>query len=256
MREILKSAATAALQAGVIVLERFEKPHRIRMKGEIDLVTEADLASEQTILKHLRRNSKAAVLAEESSPGSEESGAGPLWLIDPLDGTTNFAHGFPYFGISIAFSVDRVSEAGVVYCPVTDELFCAGRGLGAWLNGQRLQVSRRRRLVESLVATGFPYAIRENLEKVLVQLEVVLPLVRDLRRAGAAAVDLAYLAAGRLDGFWELELQPWDTAAASLLVEEAGGRVSSLAGGPWDPWQKEILASNGKIHGRLCELLG
>jgi myo-inositol-1(or 4)-monophosphatase len=255
LQDLLRAACFAALRAGEIVRERFGKPHQIRMKGTIDLVTEADLASEQAIVAYLRQYSPAPILAEESNPASSAYTGGPLWIIDPLDGTTNFAHGFPYFGISIAYSVDHVSQVGAIYCPLQDELFCAGRGGGAWLNGQPIRVSTQHSLIESLVATGFPYAIRENLAEVLGQLGKVLPRVRDLRRAGAAAVDLAYLACGRLDGFWELDLKPWDTAAGQLLIEEAGGRVSSLAGGLWNPWQNEILASNGRIHGQLSELL-
>ena len=256
LSDLLRVACTAALRAGEIVRELYEKPHRIKMKGAIDLVTEADVASEQAIVEYLRQHSGAEILAEEASAeGGTIEENGPLWVVDPLDGTTNFAHGFPYFGISIAYSVARASQVGVVYCPLQDELFCAGRGLGAWLNGRPLKVSDRQGLIESLVATGFPYAIRENLPAVLAQLGRVLPRVRDLRRAGAAAVDLAYLACGRLDGFWELELKPWDTAAGQLLVEEAGGRVSALAGGAWNPWCQEILASNGMIHAQLSELL-
>lgn len=253
--DLLRVACLAALRAGGIVRGLYEKPHRIKMKGAIDLVTEADVASEQAILAYLRQHSEADILAEESSADSPVDPDGPLWIIDPLDGTTNFAHGFPYFGISIAYSLKRASQIGVIYCPLQDELFCAGRGMGVWLNGRPIRVSGHQRLIESLVATGFPYAIRENLAAVLAHLGKLLPEVRDLRRAGAAAVDLAYVACGRLDGFWELDLKPWDTAAGQLLVEEAGGRVSTLAGEAWNPWRKEILASNGKIHGQLGELL-
>jgi len=253
--DLLRVACDAALGAGEIIRSLYEKPHRIRMKGKIDLVTEADVASERAIVDRLRRHSGTPILAEESGSDLSADVSGPLWVVDPLDGTTNFAHGFPYFGISIAYSVAQVSQVGAIYCPLTDELFCAGRGMGAWLNGRAIRVSDRRQLIESLVGTGFPYAIRENLEEVVSLLGRVLPEVRDLRRAGAAAVDLAYLACGRLDGFWELDLKPWDTAAGQLLVEEAGGRVSTLGGGDWNPWRKEILASNGGIHGQLGELL-
>jgi myo-inositol-1(or 4)-monophosphatase len=227
------------------------------MKGEIDLVTEADLASEKAIIATLGREFPAvSMLAEESIPDYQYIPVGPLWVIDPLDGTTNFAHGFPCFAVSVAYSLDRVSLAGVIYCPMQDELFLAWRGGGAWLNGRRLAVSGRRKLVESLVGTGFPYAIRENLEGVLSRLGKVLPMVRDLRRAGAAAVDLAYVACGRLDAFWEPGLKPWDTAAGCLLVEEAGGRVSDFRGGAWDPYCPEILASNTLLHPELVGLLG
>lgn len=254
---IVLAATNAALAAGALIRGLYEKPHQIRMKGEIDLVTEADLASEKIIISLLKKDFSAIpVLAEESSPAYDHVPAGPVWIIDPLDGTTNFAHGFPYFAVSIAYSVERVSLAGVIYCPMQDELFLAWRGGGAWLNGRRLAVSGRERLVESLVATGFPYAIRENLADVLANLGKVLPRVRDIRRAGAAAVDLAYVACGRLDGFWERELKPWDTAAGYLLVEEAGGRVSDFGGGAWNPYRQEILASNSLLHKKLAELLG
>jgi len=253
---IVRASAAAALAAGSIIRSLYDQPHQVRFKGEIDLVTEADLAAEKSILTALSRDFPAIpVLAEESSPDFSHIPTGPVWIIDPLDGTTNFAHGFPCFAVSIAYSVDRVSLVGVIYCPMQDELFLAWRGGGAWLNGRRLAVSRRERLVESLIGTGFPYAIQENLAEVLARLGKVLPQVRDIRRAGAAAVDLAYVACGRLDGFWERELKPWDTAAGYLLVEEAGGRISNFSSGPWDPYVQEVLASNGHIHGKLSELL-
>lgn len=256
LSQIVRTAAAAALEAGAIIRGLYEKPHQIRMKGEIDLVTEADLASENSILAALSRSFPTVpVLAEESSADYRQIPPGPVWVVDPLDGTTNFAHGFPVFAVSVAYSVDRVTLAGAVYCPMQDELFLGWRGGGAWLNGRRLAVSGRARLVEALVGTGFPYAIRENLETVLRQVRQVLPRVRDLRRAGAAAVDLAYVACGRLDGFWERELKPWDTAAGSLLVEEAGGRVSTFAGQAWDPYFPEILASNSLLHQELAVLL-
>ncbi|NTV15436.1 MAG: inositol monophosphatase [Desulfobulbaceae bacterium] len=253
---LVRAAAAAALEAGAIIRNLYEQPHKVHFKGKIDLVTEADLASEKAIIAALRRDYPTTqVLAEESNPNYRQISAGPIWIIDPLDGTTNFAHGFPYFAVSIAYSVNRVSLVGVIYCPMQDELFLTWRGGGAWLNGRRMAVSRRDRLVESLIGTGFPYAIQENLDDVLNQLGKVLPKVRDLRRAGAAAVDLAYVACGRLDGFWERELKPWDTAAGYLLVEEAGGRVSNFTAGLWDPYVPEILASNGRIHGKLAKLL-
>jgi myo-inositol-1(or 4)-monophosphatase len=252
----VRSAAAAALEAGEIIRDMYKNPHRIRLKGAIDLVTEADLASEEVILGVLAQQFPGAnVLAEESRSAYEKIPAGPVWIVDPLDGTTNFAHGFPYFCVSIAFSVDTVSQVGVIYCPVQDELFCAWLGGGAWLNGCRVNVSRREVLIESLVATGFPYDIPANLEQVMAQLSRVLPVVRDVRRAGAAALDLAYVACGRLDGFWEINLKPWDTAAGQLLVEEAGGCVTNFKGGPWTPYVPEVLASNGLIHPLLSRLL-
>jgi len=256
MAAIVRTAAAAALAAGAIIRDLYEKPHQIRMKGAIDLVTEADLASEAAILAVLSREFPGvAVLAEESSPNYRQISSGPQWIIDPLDGTTNFAHGFPVFAVSIAYSSGQSSQAGVVYCPMQDELFLAWRGGGAWLDGRRLAVSRTDRLIAALVGTGFPYAIRENLDDVLGKLGRVLPLVRDVRRAGAASVDLAYVACGRLDGFWERDLKPWDTAAASLLVEEAGGQVSDFGGKAWDPFRPEVVASNRLLHRALIDLL-
>ena len=253
---ILLGACRAALRAGEIIASLYDQPHTIRYKGTIDLVTEADLASEKAIIEMLGRDFPAVtVMAEESTSAATACPAGPVWIIDPLDGTTNFAHGFPYFGVSIAYAVNGRTEAGVIYCPVQDELFCAIRGKGAWLNGETIAVSGIDRLQQALVATGFPYDIDNTLSQVIQTLTNVLPRVQDLRRAGAAALDLAYLACGRLDGFWEMDLQPWDTAAGGLLVEEAGGRLSNFSGGGFSPFYPEIVAANRNIHAQLLELL-
>jgi myo-inositol-1(or 4)-monophosphatase len=253
---LVRAATAAALEAGGIIRDMYESPHRIRLKGAIDLVTEADIASEKAILAILaQRFPDTAVLAEESSSDYANIPAGPVWIVDPLDGTTNFAHDFPYFCVSIAYSVDQITQVGVIYCPILDELFCAWQGGGAWLNGRRINVSGRTSLLESLVATGFPYDIKDNLEQVMSQLHRVLPAVRDVRRAGAAALDLAYVACGRLDGFWEMDLKPWDTAAGQLLVEEAGGCVTDFKGGSWTPYVPEVLAANGHINSLISQLL-
>ncbi|MEN8134996.1 MAG: inositol monophosphatase family protein [Thermodesulfobacteriota bacterium] len=253
---LLRAATTAALEAGGIIRDMYDNPHQIRLKGAIDLVTEADIASEKAILAILaQRFPGSNVLAEESNSNYENIPAGPVWIVDPLDGTTNFAHGFPYFCVSIAYSVDQVTQAGVVYCPILDELFSVWQGGGAWLNGHRINVSGSDSLIESLVATGFPYDIQGNLEQIMSQLHRVLPAVRDVRRAGAAALDLAYVACGRLDGFWETNLKPWDTAAGQLLVKEAGGCVTDFRSGRWTPYVPEVLATNGHIHALLAQLL-
>ena len=170
------------------------------------------------------------------------------WIIDPLDGTVNFAHGFPMFCVSIAFEAAGVVEYGVVYDPLRDELFEARRGGGALANGRPLQVSRVDRLDAALVATGFPYDIRERLPETLARMGRVMGVSQGLRRAGSAALDLAYVAAGRLDGFWEENLKPWDTAAGVLLVAEAGGAVTTFTGTPYSLSSKNILASNGLLH--------
>ncbi len=253
---ILACAARAALHAGGIIRGLYGKPHQIRHKGVIDLVTEADLASEKAILDLVGEHFPGiAVMAEESSSAYQATMNGEYWVIDPLDGTTNFAHGFPYFGVSIAYVVDGLPLAGVIYCPLQDELFTACRGKGAWLNGARITVSATGDLQHSLVATGFPYDVHGTLEQVINTMQRVLPKVQDLRRAGAAALDLAYVACGRLDGFWEMHLKPWDTAAGAVLVREAGGRLTDFAGNAFSPFRPEVVASNGLIHGQLVALL-
>ncbi len=254
---LLQAACRAALTGGSILRELYDKPHTIKMKGAINLVTEADIASETAILASLDEDAPGiAVLAEESAAETpEEEEQGQQWIVDPLDGTTNFAHGFPFFGTSIALLDRGRPRVGVVYCPMQDELFCALEGAGAWLNGQRIAVTDTRFLLEALVATGFPYDIHAALDQILAQLRSVLPRVRDIRRAGAAALDLAYVACGRLDGFWEMDLKPWDTAAGWLLVTEAGGKVSDFAGNDYSPFLPRILASNGMLHEQLGNLL-
>lgn len=255
-REMVTLAAEAALAGGHILADLFDQPHQIRYKGEIDLVTEADLAAEERILEILRqRQSGATVLAEESFARYGAAPSGTVWVVDPLDGTTNFAHGLPWFAVSVACMVEGESVAGVVYAPMLDELFCACRGVGAWLNGERLAVSGCRDLQQALLATGFPYDVARRGPEVLGALGRLLPLCQGVRRAGAAALDLAYVAGGRLEGFWEIGLKPWDTAAGLLLVEEAGGRVSDFRGRPYSPFVPEIVASNGLIHDELAASL-
>ena len=255
-RHLLTVACRTALTAGAILRDRYEQPHAITMKGAIDLVTEADLASEAAILALLAEHTPgAAVMTEETAASHGLERSGRLWVVDPLDGTTNFAHGFPLFAVSIALLEGGRPQAGAVYLPILDELFCAARDAGAWLNGRRIRVTATGRLIEALVATGFPYEVERTLPTVLRQLAAMLPRVRDIRRAGAAAVDLAYVACGRLDGFYEMCLQPWDTAAGWLLVEEAGGRVSDFAGNPSSVFAAEILASNARLHDGLRDLL-
>lgn len=254
--ERLTVATKAALAAGAVLRDYFDKPFRVRHKGAIDLVTEADVAAEQVVLATLREAFPAdGILSEESASQYQGVPLGRGWVVDPLDGTTNFAHHFPWFAVSIAAVQGSTSTVGVIYAPMLDELFCAVAGAGAWLNGKRLAVSAAATLQESLLATGFPYAIREKSSEVLGAVAALLPEAQGLRRAGAAAMDLAYVAAGRLDGFWEINLKPWDTAAGILLLVEAGGTVSTYNGAPYTPYIPELVASNGRIHPAMVERL-
>lgn len=256
LRHVLRTATTAALEAGKILKNLYGKPHQVRHKGSIDLVTEADVAAEDAILAILSKEQPGVtILAEESHAQYNAVPDGPAWIIDPLDGTTNYAHGFPWFGVSIAYTQGVDTGMGVIYCPIPDELFFACRGGGAWLNHGQIRVSEIPSLALSLVATGFPYDIQQHPEEIMAALKSVLIRAQDVRRAGAAALDMAYVACGRLDGFWEKGLKPWDTAAGKLLVEEAGGRISDYRGEKFSPFIPEILATNNRIHEELTELL-
>ena len=257
-KEFMEHALKAALSGGAILRELYSNAHEIRYKGRIDLVTEADIASEKRVLEILQAETEIPVMAEESGI-SQGSDRGRVWIVDPLDGTTNFAHGFQVFAVSIALAAregDRlVPEAGVVYCPMQDELFWGVKGGGAWLENCRLQVSTEKEFARSLIGTGFPYAIKEKVEEVMESLRQVVLKAQGVRRAGAAAVDLAWVAAGRLDGFYEIDLKPWDTAAGALLVQEAGGRVTDFLQMDFHPEMNQTLASNGLIHAELASLM-
>ncbi|MDL1958364.1 MAG: inositol monophosphatase [Deltaproteobacteria bacterium] len=256
LANILEMAGKAALRAGKILRELYGKPHQIRYKGDIDLVTEADISSESAIIAMLNKaRLHAEILAEESRSTYNEMPTGPVWIMDPLDGTTNFVHGFPWFAVSIAYAEKGRSHVGVIYCPMQDELFCGCLNNGAWLNGKPIKVSGIPVLDKSLLATGFPYDVRQKPAKVMSALEAVLIRSQGVRRAGAAALDLAYVACGRLDGFWEIKLKPWDTAAGQLLLEEAGGKISDFRGGSYSPFIPEILAMNSLIHEELLSII-
>lgn len=246
--------AAVVREAGTFLLERLYDRHIIQYKGEINLVTEADRLSEALIVERIRREfSMHDFLTEESAETA--NGSDFRWIIDPLDGTTNYAHGYPVFCVSIALEVKGVIMLGAVYNPMLDELFMAERGEGAFLNGRRLNVSRTEMLSRSLLATGFPYDIREDRNNNINYFKAMALSAQAIRRAGSAALDLAYLAAGRFDGFWELKLMPWDTAAGWLLVEEAGGRVTDLRGDPFHLRSRNMLASNGLIHDEMADIL-
>jgi myo-inositol-1(or 4)-monophosphatase len=253
-RRILQVAVRAARAAGRIQRESFGKVVQVEHKGAIDLVTAIDRRSERAILAIVERAFPAhGVLAEESDP---RTGDGEhLWVIDPLDGTTNYSRGFPYFCVSVALARAGRVVVAAVYQPLLDELFTAIRGQGAFLNGRPLRVSNQGLLDQAFLATGFPYDIRRGRRTNIDHFTNFATRCLAIRRAGAAALDLAYVAAGRFDGFWELKLRPWDIAAAALLVEEAGGRVSGLAGRPWRLPVRDVVASNGLVHREMLAVL-
>ncbi len=242
------------MAAGELQRRRFGGGYRIDFKGEKNLVTDVDRASEDLIVDTLRAACPGCdVLAEESGLASKDS---PLrWIVDPLDGTTNYAHGFPWFAVSIALEVEGAVRLGVIYHPMMNELFTALSGRGARLNGRILSVSMRQPLKECLLATGFPYDRTRTNENNFRNFEEFQLAARAVRRIGAAALDLAYVAAGRLDGYWECKLNPWDVAAGRLLVEEAGGTVTNHGGEPYTLADHRILASNGLIHREMVDLL-
>jgi len=261
----LRVARQAALAAGALLRLNFTRPHDVTLKGVIDPVTESDLQSQEIILSLLQRAFPEHDFLAEEDRGEKNPGPGghprppdpsrPRWIIDPLDGTVNYAHGFPMFCVSIACEVAGAVEVGVIYDPLREELFEARRGHGAWLNGRRLKVSTVDRLEAALLVTGFPYNIRERLPATMARLQNMIARAQGVRRAGSAALDLAYVAAGRFDGFWEEGLKPWDTAAGMLLVAEAGGRLSTFTGEPYQIFAPTIVATNGRVHEAMLAAL-
>ena len=248
-------AIDAARAAGHLLQSELQGSRHIAYKGSpTNLVTEMDARAEELIVARLLSAfPEDGILAEER--GARCGRSGRRWIIDPLDGTTNYAHGLPIFGVSIGLEADRQVQVGVVFDPNRDELFVAERGRGATVNGQPLAVSPTAMLDESLLATGFPYNVRETADNNLGEYAAFTVRTRGVRRMGSAVLYLAWLAAGRLDGYWELRLGPWDAAAGSLLVEEAGGRVTNLTGGALDLDAPALVASNGKIHAAMLAVL-
>lgn len=260
MSEILDFARDTAREAGLLLRGYANRHHQVTTKStEIDLVTEADLASERLIVAAIRKQfPQHTILSEEGQGDIQEivDGAGHLWLVDPLDGTVNYAHGFPVWGVSLALAERGQVTVAVTYSPLHDEMFWAERGQGAWLNGQRLRVSTADRLRDALLATGFAYRRATLEDNNLAEFGAMMPRVQGMRRAGAAVLDLAYLACGRLDAYWEMHLKPWDWAAGWLLVEEAGGIVTDMRGSPWVLSTNNMAASNGApLHEKLLEVL-
>jgi myo-inositol-1(or 4)-monophosphatase len=245
-KNYLAAAVEIALEAGNILREEFDRPAYITYKGDVDLVTQADKRSERAIVARLLKYfPEHSVAAEEGS--GQENASEYRWHVDPLDGTTNFAHGYPCFCVSIALAHKETVLAGVIYNPIYNELYAAARGQGASLNGKRISVSKIESLSTSLLCTGFPVHKRLANPNIHYYWDFTLRS-HGVRRDGSAALDLACVAAGRFDGFWEFGLQKWDTAAGRLLVEEAGGKVSDFAGQPYLLGGPMILATNGLIH--------
>jgi myo-inositol-1(or 4)-monophosphatase len=252
----LAAATEIAREAGALVAASYEQGHQEDQKGHAhNLVTETDRASEALIVDRLRSRFPGHGIRAEEGGGSEAPPGGIIWVVDPLDGTNNFAHGLPIFAVSMAAMAGEAVLAGVTYDPLRDELFAARLGGGAWLNGRRLAVSKRERLESSIVATGFPYDKASNPDNNLAQFAAVTPRVRGIRRLGSAALDLAYVAAGRMEAYWERGTYAWDVAAGVLMVQEAGGRVTDYAGRPARVDGGQFLASNARIHAELQAVL-
>ncbi|MEY6430928.1 inositol monophosphatase family protein [Thioalkalicoccus limnaeus] len=255
MNPMLNIATRAARQAGRVLMRYYERTEQLTIhdKGRHDFVTEVDRAAELTIVKELRSKfPQHAILAEESGrQGDSEF----VWIIDPLDGTTNYLHGFPQFAVSIGLECRGKLELGVVYDPLSEELFTAARGQGAHLNDRRIRVAKRPSLDGALIGTGFPFREHRHTDRYLGMLKTVMQEAAGIRRAGSAALDLAYVAAGRLDGFWEIGLAPWDLAAGAVLITEAGGLVSDLTGGRDYLDSGNLVAANPRLHQVLVDRL-
>lgn len=253
---MLHTAIYAAREAGTILLHHLGALREIEIKHdqEFNLVTEADRNAELRIVDILLTSfPDHGILGEEG--GTRNTSSAYTWLIDPLDGTTNYTHAFPIFSISIALEFNGELQLGVIYDPIRDEMFSAQRGKGAFLNGRRIRVSETTRIEKAMLVTGFPYNIRENPDFCYERFIGFLKEAQAIRRLGSAALDCAYVAAGRLDGFWEVSLQPWDKAAGHLLIEEAGGRVSDFSGATHDIYKLPFLGSNGRIHDHMLRVL-
>jgi myo-inositol-1(or 4)-monophosphatase len=253
----LATAVEIVLRAGDIQLARRESGFSIAKKGAIDLVTEVDLECERMCREVLgERFPDHDVLAEEQGSGaSPPKGSRHRWVFDPIDGTTNYAHGLPIFCASLGLEIDGRVQVGAIYDPTRRELFTAERGHGAYLNGQALRVSSTPLLGDALLVTGFPYDVHTQAGDLVAMFGAFLGRARAVRRLGSAALDLCYVAAGRFEAFWEQHLKPWDVAAGGLIVEEAGGRVTGMDGSPFDPAAAHLVASNGHVHDQMLDVI-
>lgn len=254
MEPFKRLAVQAAEKAGLLLKKRISRKRTVDYKGVVNLVTEMDILSEKIIVNEIRRHyPNHSFLVEENTIKEEDS---PFrWIIDPLDGTTNYAHTFPIFCVSIALAKRGEIILGVVYDPMRDELFVAEKGKGSCLNGRKISVSSTPKLSQSLLATGFPYDLRESRTNNFDHFRNFALRVHAVRRTGSAALDLCYVAAGRFDGFWEMKLGPWDLAAGSLMVREAGGKTTDFLGASLGLDGRRVLASNGRIHREMITIL-
>jgi myo-inositol-1(or 4)-monophosphatase len=253
MESIKRVGVAAALNGGKVLSSHFGKLQSVSKKGAIDLVTEADLKSETAIIETIAKTfPEHAILAEESG---SHTGSGGRWIIDPLDGTTNFAHNLPLFCVSIAFAMKDRMLAGFVLAPLLGELFVGVIDQGAHLNQKSIVVSKTPKLSESLLVTGFPYDHQTIFEPLMDRFGRCLTATQGVRRLGSAALDLCYVASGRFDGFWEQHLKPWDTAAGFLIAKEAGARTTVFSGAPYSIDSDEIVSTNAVIHDELLNLL-
>jgi myo-inositol-1(or 4)-monophosphatase len=243
-----------ALESGKIQRRYFQKRFGIRHKGEINLVTDVDIACQARIIELIGERFPGDEIIAEEKANRYDGNAG-RWIIDPLDGTTNYAHGYPFFCTSIAYEESGVIRSGVVYNPIFKELFACRRGEGAYLNNKRISVSEVGALKKALLSTGFPYDLPTTKNNNINHFIKFLYKAQAIRRDGSAALNLSYVACGRFDGFWELRLNPWDTAAGCLMVEEAGGTISNFSGKKFNIYEDDIVASNGNIHTALLDVL-
>jgi myo-inositol-1(or 4)-monophosphatase len=253
--EWLATAVEAVVRAGDMQMAQFGGDLRVDKKGVIDLVTNVDVAIERMFRDLIAaRFPDHAILAEEFG-GGRSPNAAPCWIFDPIDGTTNFAHGVPIFCASLALEVNGVVELAAIYDPNRRELFTAERGGGAFVNGAPLHVSAAGALVDALLVTGFPYDVHDRLDEIVGLFAAFVGKARAVRRLGSAAIDLCWVAAGRMDGFWERDLKPWDIAGGALVVAEAGGRVTNLDGSPFSAYGRDVLASNGRLHDAMLDVV-
>jgi myo-inositol-1(or 4)-monophosphatase len=251
----LTTAIEAVVRAGKLQMQHFGGELQVDKKGPIDLVTEVDIAVEHMFRQLVsERFPDHQVLAEEMG-GSSAISQGPCWVFDPIDGTTNYAHGIPIFCATVALEIDGVAEVAAVFDPTRQELFTAERDNGAYLNGRRIRVSRTTSLVDAVVVTGFPYDVHARVDDIVGLFGAFVGRARAVRRLGSAAIDLCYVAAGRMDGFWESDLKPWDIAGGALIVAEAGGQVSDVDGTPFSSRRGHVLATNGHLHQLMLEVI-